>query len=67
MGPVDLTCRTSFRLALGGALFILVALVLASSIGYVVRRQHLLARRDDRVIEVEDRAGRHLLDQDRLE
>ena len=67
MRPADLFRRTSFRLAHGGALFILVALVLATSIGYVVMRQHLLARQDDRVTEAEDRAGRHLLDQDGLE
>ena len=52
MRPADLLRRTSFRLALGGALFILVTLVLASSIGYVEMRQHLLYRQDDRVTEI---------------
>jgi signal transduction histidine kinase len=52
MRPADLFRRTSFRLALGVALFILVALVLASSIGYGVMRRHLLARQDDRVTEI---------------
>ena len=52
MRPADLLRRTSFRLALGGALFILVALVLASSMGYFVMRQHLLTRQDDRVTEI---------------
>ena len=52
MRPADLLRHTAFRLALGVALFILVTLVLASGIGYVVMRQHLLARQDDRVTEI---------------
>jgi len=52
MRPADLLRRTAFRLALGVALFILVSLFVASSIGYVLMRQHLVARQDDRVTEI---------------
>jgi signal transduction histidine kinase len=52
MRPAELLHRTAFRLALGVALFILVSLFLASSIGYLLMRQHLVARQDDRVTEI---------------
>lgn len=52
MRPADLLRRTSFRLALGMALFILAALILTSAIGYVLMRQQLMTRQDARVTEI---------------
>jgi signal transduction histidine kinase len=52
MRPADLWRRTSFRLALGTALFILVTLMIASAIGYGLMRQQLTVRQDARVTEI---------------
>ena len=52
MRPADLMRRTAFRLALGVTLFVLTALVLASSIGYSLLQQQLIARQDARVTEI---------------
>lgn len=52
MRPADLRRRTAFRLALGVTLFVLTALVLASTIGYSLLRQQLVARQDARVTEL---------------
>jgi hypothetical protein len=48
MRPADLMRRTAFRLALGVTLFVLTTLVLASSIGYSLLQQQLIARQDAR-------------------
>ena len=52
MRRADLWRRTSFRLALGIALFILVTLMLASAVGYGLMRQQLMVRQDARVTEI---------------
>ena len=52
MRPADLMRRTAFRLALGVTLFVLTALVLASTIGYSLLRQQLVARQDARITEI---------------
>ena len=52
MRPADLMRRTAFRLALGVTLFVLTALVLASTIGYILLRQQLVARQDARITEI---------------
>ena len=52
MRPADLWRRTTFRLALGTALFILATLILASAFGYTLMRQQLIHRQDARVTEI---------------
>ena len=52
MRPADLMRRTAFRLAVGVTLFVLTALVLASTIGYSLLRQQLVARQDARITEI---------------
>ncbi len=52
MRPADLLRRTAFRLALGMMMFVLAALVLASTIGYSLLRQQLVIRQDARVTEI---------------
>lgn len=52
MRPADLMRRTAFRLALGITLFVLTSIVLASTIGYNLLRQQLVARQDARVTEI---------------
>ena len=52
MRPADLMRRTAFRLALGVTLFVLTALVLASTIGYSLLREQLVARQDARITEI---------------
>ena len=52
MRPADLLRRTAFRLALGVTLFVLISLVLASTIGYSLLRRQLVERQDARVTEI---------------
>ena len=52
MRPADLWRRTSFRLALSTALFILASLIVASAVGYALMRQQLILRQDARVTEI---------------
>lgn len=52
MRPADLMRRTAFRLALGVTLFVLTALVLASTIGYNLLRSQLDARQNARITEI---------------
>lgn len=52
MRPADLLRQTSFRLALGVTMFILVALILASGVAYGVMRSQLMTRQDARVTEI---------------
>ena len=52
MRPADLFRRTAFRLALGVTIFVVTALVLASTIGYSLLRAQLLALQDARVTEI---------------
>ncbi len=52
MRPADLMRRTAFRTALGVTVFVLTALVLASTIGYTLLRSQLVARQDARVTEL---------------
>ena len=52
MRPAGLMRRTAFRLALGVTLFVLTSLVLASTIGYNLLRDQLIARQDARVTEI---------------
>ncbi len=52
MRPVDLWRHTSFRLALGVALFVLATLMLAGGIGYGLMQAQLAVRQDARVTEI---------------
>lgn len=52
MRLAELRRRTSFRLALGVALFILATLIVASAAGYGLMRAQLMARQDARVTEI---------------
>ena len=52
MRRADLWRRTSFRLALGTALFILATLLAASAVGYALLRHQLMQRQDARVTEI---------------
>lgn len=52
MRPVDLWRHTSFRLALGVALFVLATLMLAGGIGYGLMQSQLAVRQDARVTEI---------------
>ncbi len=52
MRPADLWRHSSFRLALGVAVFSLATLMLASGVGYGVMQGQLNARQDARVTEV---------------
>ncbi len=52
MRPADLLRRTSFRLALGVALFILATLIIANAVGYGLMRGQLTARQDARITEI---------------
>jgi len=51
MHPADLLRRTSFRLAISVALFLLVALFITSAIGYTVMRGRLIVRQESRITE----------------
>lgn len=52
MRPADLWRHSTFRLALGVALFILTVLILASGVGYGLMQRQLAARQDARVTEI---------------
>ena len=52
MRPGDLWQHSSFRLAMGVTLFILVALMFASGVGYGLMQSQLLARQDARLTEI---------------
>lgn len=52
MRPADLWAHSSFRLAIGVSLFVLVTLMLASGVGYGLMKSELAARQDARVTEI---------------
>lgn len=52
MRPADLWRHSSFRLALGVAIFVLATLMLASGVGYGLMQSQLAARQDARVTEI---------------
>ena len=52
MRPADLWRHSSFRLALGVTLFILVTLMFASGVGYGLMQSQLAARQDARLTEI---------------
>lgn len=67
MRPADLWRHSTFRLALGVALFILTVLILASGVGYGLMQRQLAGRQDARVTEIFKAINETSLNGDRVD